>query len=68
MSQIKELKASYEHALDRMYNLYKVGLEKETELQMRVTDLERGLSTIASMCAHETEIIKLITKLKKDNP
>jgi len=62
-----ELKKLYEHALDRMYNLYKFGLEKETELQMRVVELECGLSAVASMCAHEPEVIKLITKLKKDN-
>ena len=43
MSPLQELNKKYDHALLSMFDLYKVGREKEIELELKVQELEERL-------------------------
>lgn len=49
----KKLKVKHEHTLDRMYDLYKFGVARETELEKRLCLAKDELIRISNVCTNE---------------
>ena len=51
MNRQREIQEKYDHALDRIYGLFKVGREKEQELESKIDLVRDELVRIANLCA-----------------